>query len=583
MKRYTFLVSFLFFYQIVFSQVEQIILDEDFSDWSSSIIYNDPAGDGSFFGIDFLHCSISHDDQYLFIQYEVAFDMLFQDENKLTIFIDTDNNPNTGKSINGIGAELEWQAGFRFGLAHLNGGTFNIQHRDIGIISSPTVSSNKFEIAIRRDIPLLFGQPFFQGDQIKLVLSDDPGNGADQLPDDNGGISYTFSGSPTTPLPAYSLVRQSSDQLRILSYNVLRDELFENSAQPSHARILNAIVPDIIAYQEIYDHSSGETANLIEGLIPSTPNQNWYHAKTAPDIICLSRYPILASQQISGNGAFLIETKNTYGKNLLLINAHLPCCDNNGPRQLEIDIINAFIRESKAGLGPIPLEPNTAIVVCGDMNLVGGKQQQISLITGDIVDEGTYGPDLIPDWDGQPFADAKPISTNEPLTNTWVNPFSDFSPGRLDYLVYTESILDLKNSFVLNTQSLPIDSLNQYNLLSDDVSIASDHLPIVGDFTFSITTPTVNLNSDLQKITLSQNQPNPFSNKSSITFDIPKNGVVELSLFSADGQLNKKLLHQHLNAGSHSIEIKGEDLESGLYYYILKMDDAEVSRKLMKF
>ena len=76
------------------------------------------------------------------------------------------------------------------------------------------------------------------------------------------------------------------------------------------------------------------------------------------------------------------------------------------------------------------------------MNLVGDRSQQLSLVTGNIQNESIFGPDFSPDWDGSAFVDAKLYSTHEPLAVTWINPFSSFSPGRLDYLLYTASVMN---------------------------------------------------------------------------------------------------------------------------------------------
>ena len=578
---------FLCFYYFSYSQVNRIILDEDFSDWPETPLYEDPAGDGNIFGSDIRDFYISHDDQYIFLRIEFGSELILQDNNSIKIYLDTDNNPTTGISKNGIGAELEWSFGERRGTLWLNN-SFFIQHADIGLVTAPTVSGQQFEIAIRRDMSTFFNQPFFQGDEIKVVIQDDL-TGGDQLPDENGGVLYTFNGSPTSPLPAYSITRQSPNHLRVLSQNVLRDELFENSAKPAYTRILQAIQPDIIGFQEIFDHSSIATANLVETILQSSPNQNWFHANAISGIICLSRYPIIAShripgfQQSQGNGAFLIDTENAFGSPLLYIVAHLPCCNNNTDRQEEIDLILAFIRDAKAGLGPIPIEANTPILISGDMNLVGPKSQQTSLITGDIWDENEYGDDLIPDWDGSPFIDAKPISTNQPLTNTWIRPFSDFNPGRLDYILYTGSVLDLQNAFVLNTETLPMDSLNQYNLLSSDISIASDHLPIVADFTFPMTTAVNEIDSDAPSFRLYQNEPNPFTENSSISFELPERLFVDLSLYSLDGQLIKTIQQGQLDKGLHSFEVKEADINAGFYFYVLKSDKEQLTKKLIKF
>ena len=115
---------FLCFYYFSYSQVNRIILDEDFSDWPETPLYEDPAGDGNIFGSDIRDFYISHDDQYIFLRIEFGSELILQDNNSIKIYLDTDNNPTTGISKNGIGAELEWSFGERRGTLWLNNSFF---------------------------------------------------------------------------------------------------------------------------------------------------------------------------------------------------------------------------------------------------------------------------------------------------------------------------------------------------------------------------------------------------------------------------------------------------------------------------
>ena len=114
--------------------------------------------------------------------------------------------------------------------------------------------------------------------------------------------------------------------------------------------------------------------------------------------------------------------------------------------------------------------------------MVGFRAQQQTLITGDIINNTLYGPDFDPDWDDTPLEDAKPIVTNLPSTFTWNNPSGSFSAGRLDYMFYTGSVMQLKNAYSLWSPSLSNEELSSSGLLKSDVEIASDHLPLIGDF-----------------------------------------------------------------------------------------------------
>ena len=128
----------------------------------------------------------------------------------------------------------------------------------------------------------------------------------------------------------------------------------------------------------------------------------------------------------------------------------------------------AFIRESKKGNSTIPLADNTPIIIVGDMNMVGLKRQQTTLLTGDIKNVNQFGADFAPDWDGTAFADVFAYTTGFPGAVTWSNRFSSFGPGRLDYIVYSDSRLNLLNAFSVNTANMSTQELNDLDLQSND-------------------------------------------------------------------------------------------------------------------
>ena len=227
-------LSLLFISIVGYSQ-NRILVDGIFDEWSDHpVIYSDAAGDGGFLGVDFGELQIFNDDEFIFFLLEIGNEINLQDLNKISIFLDTDNNSNTGFSINGIGAELVYSFGERSGLFYYANGSSEIFHSNIGLVSAPTVSSDQFEIAIKRDISI-FGNPLFLGDSVSVVFQDNTTNG-DFLPDINEAITYTFSNDVLASLPDYSIQKINESDLRILSYNVLSNGLFDAARVPSFRR-----------------------------------------------------------------------------------------------------------------------------------------------------------------------------------------------------------------------------------------------------------------------------------------------------------------------------------------------------------
>ncbi|MEM6803362.1 MAG: endonuclease/exonuclease/phosphatase family protein [Bacteroidota bacterium] len=570
------LLSLLFLISAsLLAQSNRIVLDEAYEDWANiSPLISDSLGDAGSSNIDFGKLWVSNDDEFIFFRIEVGAEINLQDDNEIRLYIDTDNNASTGLSSGGIGAELVYHFGGRRGSFYLNGSPVNIGHADIFLVSSPTVTSDQFEIAISRNAQIQ-GQNLFKGNELKLLLTNDI-TGADQIPDASGGIPYSFNSQSPDPLPPYTIEKTDPTHLRVLSYNVLRDDLFALDKEVNYTRILQAIEPDLIGFQEIYQNGSAQTASKVASMLSMSPAQ-WYHAKVDPDIVALSQYPILASYDIApgGNGAFLIDVDSL---EILFIVAHPPCCSNNSGRQAEIDGIMAFIRDAKNGSGPISLANNSPIIITGDMNLVGLNRQVETLLTGNISDQATYGNDFDPDWDSSPLEDVKPPITDLPLSMTWYNEGSSFSPGRLDYIVYSASVISLENSYTLFTPALSQADLSSYNLQANDVVRASDHLPLVADFQLGNSTSIRPGSGNIFKLKIS---PNPVESSAQISYYLPKSSHIQLKIFDLMGKEVVSFLDKEVGIGEYSTELKKGSLAAGSYYCQLITDYGIAVEKLL--
>jgi endonuclease/exonuclease/phosphatase family metal-dependent hydrolase len=453
------------------SNTARIHMDGKFPDWASvPVVYSDSIEDHDKDGLDFGDLKIANDENLLFIYIELNKEIVLQEKPYLKMYIDADNDASTGSSQNGLGAELAWSFGDRKGSYYSQSGTITVWDEDLGLLTAPTVSSDTFEIAL--DInSKMNGDLLFSWTEIAIAFSDISG-GSDTIPAEKDTIVYSFDTSPLEPLEKIPITKSPGSDLRLVSYNVLRDNLFEPALFDAYDRILTALDPDIIGFVEIYDHDASETADIVERILPSGNGSKWYAMKRFPDIVLVSRYPINASYSIDSNGAFLLDIGPD--EQLLVIVAHLPSGDKNFERQEEIDNIMAFVTDAKISGGDLDLAADTPIIIMGDMNLVGDSKQLRTFVT-----EGY-------DWDGGGFADLKPRHTHAPLYFTWYSEESSFWPGRLDFIFYSDSVLTSLNGFVLFTRYLPDELLNGHGLEQGDTEKASDHLPLVMDLSMNV-------------------------------------------------------------------------------------------------
>ncbi len=514
-----------------FTFSQQILLNESYDDWNNQVSkYVDKNGDGNASGIDISDVRISNDNNFLFIYFDLNKEINLQDNNYLALYLDLDNQTSTGFNKYGIGADLIYYFGSRNGKYYTGNSTYVVFHNDLGLVTSPTVTSDIFEMCIARKFKYDNGT-VTMANTIKVVLSDEDPAG-DKAPDATGGYFFSFDNNKKFIPQPFSLKKEKPENLRFMTYNVLKDQLFDPNVEQNYRRIFKAINPDIIGLCEIYDHSSEITAGLIEKFLPSTTGKKWYYSSVVPDVKLVSRYPVINTRSINGNGAFLIDLGTSH---LVYIVAHLPCCDNETQRQQEVDNIMSFVRNIRYGLSVFQTPLNTPVIISGDMNLVGLRKQLQTFITGDIADNASYGPDFKPDWDDSNLEDASPFTTNLPHTFTWYNELGTYSAGRLDYFFYTGSVVQVKNSFTLWSPALTAEQLSASGIQTQDVPLASDHLPVICDFLIGTET------SSVDPATTSDQLPFEYRLKNySLTFSSEASGKIKISdiagrvLYNAD-------------------------------------------------
>ena len=85
------------------------------------------------------------------------------------------------------------------------------------------------------------------------------------------------------------------------------------------------------------------------------------------------------------------------------------------------------------------------------------------------------------------------------------------------------------------------------------------------------------------KFQLSQNFPNPFSEKTTIRFTIPagKPQRISLSVIDLSGQTVKTVQKGVFPPGNYTITLKASDYSSGMYYYRLETDSGTQIRKMV--
>lgn len=84
-----------------------------------------------------------------------------------------------------------------------------------------------------------------------------------------------------------------------------------------------------------------------------------------------------------------------------------------------------------------------------------------------------------------------------------------------------------------------------------------------------------------EKYLLGQNFPNPFNPTTTITYQVPSNGLVTLKVYDALGKEVATLVNQELSAGSYQAKFDASKLTSGIYFYKLQSGNYSDIKKAM--
>ncbi|NOX19543.1 MAG: T9SS type A sorting domain-containing protein [Chlorobi bacterium] len=161
--------------------------------------------------------------------------------------------------------------------------------------------------------------------------------------------------------------------------------------------------------------------------------------------------------------------------------------------------------------------------------------------------------------------------------------------------------MKLKNSFSLFTPFLSDEQLSENELNSNDVLLASDHLPVVADFEFvNVTKVDEENDSKVGSFNLHQNYPNPFSKESggnpttTIEYSVPSletqnpekpghvfsSQTVTLKIYDLLGKEIATLVDEKKAPGNYSARFDAKGLSSGNYIYALNVGGKIVSKKM---
>ncbi len=444
------------------------------------------------------------DAQFVYLRFNPGdpLDTLQANDETLVVLLDMDGSVLSGSRDEpwgeGLGVDLEIQfspldaergtprSGVSLALVDARGRRTPISHADADFLFSPTVASDWYEMRVSRQIPLMPGwRAGVQADAVRPLHGDASSTSRERPTGPYGaGVIFMLDGqgrqigslpafrfalpAPApehTPAPIAPPARRM-DAIRVMSMNVLRSSPLRNP--DPFVRMIRAMNPDVVLFQEFDADPAEVTRWLGEHL-----GEDWRADGFGEHgVLIASRGPITPlldeAIRVEGEGrpvrAFAARVRTPI-RDSVVVSVHLKCCgsargEEEARRQREARAINAALVRAAV------VDPQVR-VIAGDLNLVGTRAPL------DLLRRGL-------DLDGSDLAVAPAMVVDDAASYTWRDAASPFSPGRLDWIVYSDSSADLASAFVLDTTRLAPEVLATLGLERED-SLASDHLPVIVD------------------------------------------------------------------------------------------------------
>lgn len=319
--------------------------------------------------------------------------------------------------------------------------------------------------------------------------------------------------SQQSAIPPF-LLKQSPQHVRVMSYNVNFDSIFPDDDPENHQfrsrskraefeRIVQAVAPDIICLQEInFARNPQQIGEMLDSYLP-LDNGNTWKAHSGKDNFIAARFnltqqaaaqsPYGQDAEFFGHAMALVDLPDAnFDEDLYLICTHFrPGGAEEGirARQEHADSIVQWVRDIRTPQRELSLPANSPIIILGDLNAyeTDPAYHVTTLVSGDIVYEDEYGVDFAPDWDGTSLTDALPSHNARGSERyTLRNDMNRFDPSAADRILYTDSVIAVAQSFVLDTTTMTESELAAAGLEAADVTLdlekgIYDHLPLVID------------------------------------------------------------------------------------------------------
>jgi Endonuclease/Exonuclease/phosphatase family len=375
----------------------------------------------------------------------------------------------------------------------------------VDALVAPTHSATEFEIRIARGRQLDEGPPIFSGSSLRMRLVFEDARG---IRDETRIVTYHMR-THVAESHSDSIhvdLNKAAGAFRVVQWNVADATIF--ASPDPFRRILAALEPDVLLLDEVFGNVSRSELERFFETPPLGTLGEWRFVMSRSGgrqkTVVASRLPIVREERLAtvnyasgaidrleqqvndprfqrlfslerergvpATGAWVTTRQDDVERPILFVPLDLQSGGYDGSgedqlRELQAATIGDQVVDVLRRRRDTP-----AVIVGGDFNLVGSDRPLHDL--------------------RQRFANINtPMDVVDPyrLTGqsqvTWRGRADDpFTPGCLDFIVFTAERFEVVRSFVFDTDEIPRAMQIRLGLEPDDSRSSSDHLPVVADF-----------------------------------------------------------------------------------------------------
>lgn len=271
-------------------------------------------------------------------------------------------------------------------------------------------------------------------------------------------------------------------------------------------------------------------------------------------LVKMSNGQIFGSCHTSSSGAYVINTTDNKKCQLIAV--------PDNPNSEYVPTFYPFYEESHRGYVIYPSDMPENLVINpvtdgGEAMIAGGTDV---LVQGHVNVLNISGiPSMIYIKNGDRVISHHAINSNGDFS------FTAKLNSSSTVLITTLGYKDVNLSYAYNTMASDGTPVWRINVTMESVSGNG-----------SVVTP-----SSTDKVILSQNYPNPFNPTTNISFSVPNEGLVKVSVFDLSGRMVAGLVNEYKSAGSYSVTFNASELSSGIYYYSIETGSSRITKQMM--